>query len=86
MKYDIISIYQELGLPFKETKTEEILAALDKQVKTWQIRATNPLFKYEAPYKISALKRFKTEIIANPGIISRHLSEYQGIADVIILE
>lgn len=45
MKYDIISIYQELGLPIKETKTEEILAALDKQVKTWQIRATNPLFK-----------------------------------------
>lgn len=81
MTYDIINIYHELDLPITVTKTEEILAAIDKQIKTWQMRVNNPKFKYEAPYRTSALKRFKTEVIANPGIINRHLAEYQAIAD-----
>lgn len=79
MAYEITNIYQELELSTSVTKTEDILSAIDAQIKKWQSRVNNPKFKLEAPAHTAALKKIRTEIQANPAIIKQHAAAYAEI-------
>ena len=86
MAYEITNLYQELGIPTSETKTDAILAAIDAQIKSWQQRVNNPKYKLEAPAHTAALKKLRTEVQANPAIIKQHAAAYAEIEkrDIII--
>ena len=79
MAYEITNLYQELGIPTSETKTDAILAAIDAQIKSWQQRVNNPKYKLEAPAHTAALKKLRTEVQANPAIIKQHAAAYAEI-------
>ena len=79
MAYEITNIYQELELSTSVTKTEDILSAIDAQIKKWQSRVNNPKFKLEAPAHTAALKKIRTEIQANPAIITQYAVAYAQI-------
>lgn len=79
MAYEITNLYQELELSTSVTKIEDILSAIDAQIKKWQSRVNNPKFKLEAPAHTSALKKIRTEIQANPAIIKQHAAAYAEI-------
>lgn len=79
MAYEITNIYQELELSTSVTKIEDILSAIDAQIKKWQPRVNIPKYKLEAPEHTAALKKIRTEIQANPAIIKQHAAAYAEI-------
>lgn len=79
MAYEITNLYQELGISTTTTKVEDIQAAIDTQIKSWQQRVNNPKYKLEAPAHTAALKKLKTEVQTNPAIIKQHAAAYVEI-------
>lgn len=76
MAYNIINLFQELGISTSVTKVEDILSEMDKQIKIWQQRVNNPKYKFEAPAHTAALKKLKAEVQTNPTIIKLHAEAY----------
>lgn len=79
MAYEITNLYQELGISTSITKVEDIQAAIDTQIKSWQQRVNNPKYKLEAPSHTAALKKLKTDVQTNPAIIKQHAAAYAEI-------
>lgn len=75
----ITNLYQELGIPTSETKTDAVIAAIDAKIKVWQSRTNNPKYKFEASARMSDLKKLRAEVQANPAIIKQHAAAYAVI-------
>lgn len=79
MAYEITNLFKELEIPTSVTGKDEVIAAIDKQIKIWQARVNNPRYKLEATPHTSALKKLRAEVISNPSIISQHAAAYSEI-------
>ena len=79
MAYEITNLFKELEIPTSVTGKDEVIAAIDKQIKIWQARVNNPRYKLEATSHTSALKKLRAEVISNPSIISQHAAAYSEI-------
>lgn len=79
MAYEISNIYQEIELSTSVTALEDVLKAIDTQIKKWQSRVNNPKYKLEATSHTAALKKIRTEIQNNPAIIKQHAAVYVEI-------
>lgn len=79
MAYEISNIYQEIELSTSVTALEDVLKAIDTQIKKWQSRVNNPKYKFEATSHTAALKKIKAEIQNNPAIIKQHAAAYVEI-------